>query len=219
MLTEVSLDVGAGEAVALLGANGAGKTTLLRILGTLLRPSRGHAFVAGHDCARDPEAARRALGVLAHGSWLYEELTAAENLRFWSTLAGHRVGAAEIRAALAEVELERAADERVRTLSEGMRRRLALARFVLSRPRVLLLDEPFAALDQRSAKWLETWLDGFKHGGGALLMSTHSFGRGFGIVDRVVILAAGRVAVDTPLGAMGPDDIRRLYALHAEEGP
>ncbi|MBI3634870.1 MAG: heme ABC exporter ATP-binding protein CcmA [Candidatus Rokubacteria bacterium] len=218
VLDDVSLDVAAGEAVALLGANGAGKTTLLKILATLIRPSRGQAFIAGYDCARDAEAARRVLGLLAHGAWLYEDLTAAENLRFWISLAGQPAGAPAVRAALAEVELERAADERVRTLSEGMRRRLSLARFVALRPRVLLLDEPFAGLDQRAGKWLETWLGRFKSGGGAILMSTHSFVRGFGIVDRVAVLAAGRVALDAPAGALGPDDVRRLYALHAEEG-
>ncbi len=217
VLDDVSLDVAGGEAVALLGANGAGKTTLLRILATLIRPSRGQAFVGGHDCARDPEAARRQLGLVAHGSWLYDDLTAVENLHFWTTLHGRRAETGELRAALGEVELDRVADERARTFSAGMKRRLSLARLVLLRPRVLLLDEPFAQLDQRAGKWLEGWLLAFKAAGGAVLLSTHSFGRGFAAVDRVAILAGGRVALDTPVAAMGPDDVRRLYALHAED--
>src|SRR3989442_13438499 len=88
VLDGIDLDVRRGEAVALLGANGAGKTTLLRIAATLVRPTRGSIHVAGADCARDPEAARRRLGFLGHGSWLYEDLTASENLRFWATLGG-----------------------------------------------------------------------------------------------------------------------------------
>ena len=217
VLDGVSLDIRGGEAVALLGANGAGKTTLLKILATLLRPTRGTATIAGHDVARAPEAVRPLLGVVAHGAWVYDDLTARENLRFWSTLGGLHTGADELTAALAGVGLERAADVRVRTFSAGMKRRLSLARVMLARPRVLLLDEPFAGLDQRAKKWLEERLEALKAGGAALLMVTHSFGRELGVADRLSILAGGRIALDTPRGSLGPDDIQRLYAVHAEE--
>ena len=218
VLDGVTLEVGAGEAVALLGANGAGKTTLLKLLATLARPTRGTALIGGHDCARRPEAVRRLIGLVAHGAHVYEDLTARENLRFWATLGGLRVPPAGLAAALADVELERHADERVRTFSEGMRRRLSLARFVLARPRVLLLDEPFAGLDQRAKKWLEEYLQAFKAGGGAIVMATHSFGRELAIADRLAILVAGRIALDTPRAALTSDDVRRLYALHTENG-
>ena len=217
VLDGVDLDVAAGEAVALLGPNGAGKTTLLKIVATLLRPSRGTATVAGHDGARDPEAVRPLIGVVAHGVQLYEDLTARENLKFWATLAGLPADADTLAQALAEVELERHGNARVRTFSAGMKRRLALARVGLARPRVLLLDEPFAALDPRARKWLEARLESFKAGGGALLMATHSFGRELGAADRIVILAGGRVALDTPRAALAPDDVQRLYAAHTEE--
>jgi ABC-type multidrug transport system ATPase subunit len=106
---------------------------------------------------------------------------------------------------------------RVRTFSLGLKRRLALARVGLGRPRVLLLDEPFAGLDQRARKWLEGRLEAFKAGGGALLMATHSFGRELGVADRIAVLAGGRVALDTPRAGLGPDDVQRLYAAHTEE--
>src|SRR5437660_331504 len=93
------------------------------------------------------------------------------------------------------------------------------AHVVLARPSVLLLDEPFAGIDQRAGKWLDGHLGAFKAAGGALLMTTHSFGRGLPVADRMAVLAAGRVALDTPLGALTPDDVRRLYELHAEDGP
>ncbi len=218
-LDGVTLDVREGEAVALLGANGAGKTTLLRVLATLLRPTRGTASVAGHDVAGAPEAVRREIGVVAHGAWVYEDLTALENVRFWATMWGRPAGADELREALAQVELERVADARVRTFSEGMRRRLALARLALLRPRVLLLDEPFAGLDQRAKKWLEAHLESVKARGGALLLATHSFGRELAVADRIAILAGGRVALDTPRATLAADDVQRLYALHAEEEP
>jgi heme ABC exporter ATP-binding subunit CcmA len=217
VLDGVSLDVRGGEAVALLGANGAGKTTLLKILATLVRPTRGVATIAGHDVARAPETVRPLLGVVAHGAWVYDDLTARENLKFWSTLGGLHTDGDDLAAALAGVGLDRVADARVRTFSAGMKRRLSLARVMLARPRVLLLDEPFAGLDQRAKKWLEERLEALKAGGAALLMVTHSFGRELGVADRLAVLAGGRIALDTPRGSLGPDDIQRLYAVHAEE--
>jgi heme exporter protein A len=218
VLDGVTLDVGAGEAVALLGPNGAGKTTLLRILATLTRPSRGMATILGHDCARAPERVRPHIGLLAHSAHVYEDLTALENLQFWAALRGLEARGAALAGALASVELERFAGERVRTFSAGMKRRLSLARFVLARPRVLLLDEPFGGLDQRAKKWLEGYLEAFKAEGGAILMATHSFGRELAVADRIVILAGGVVALDTPRGALDADAIARLYRLHAEDG-
>ncbi len=219
VLESVSLEVGGGEAVALLGANGAGKTTLLKILATLLRPTRGTVTLAGHDVAREPEAVRRVIGVVAHGAWVYDDLTARENLRFWATLSGLAARGDDVAAVLAGVGLERAADARVRTFSAGMKRRLSLARVTLARPRVLLLDEPFAGLDQRARKWLEGRLEALKAAGAAMLMVTHSFGRELGVADRLAVLAGGRIALDTPRGALGPDDVQRLYGAHAEEAP
>jgi heme ABC exporter ATP-binding subunit CcmA len=217
VLDGVDLEVGAGEAVALLGGNGAGKTTLLKIVGTLLRPTRGTVTVAGHDCVREAEAVRAVLGVVAHGAHVYEDLTARENLAFWVRLAGRPADRDTLDAALADVELERHAEARVRTFSAGMKRRVALARLALSRPRVLLLDEPFAGLDQRARKWLEGRLEACKAAGGALLMATHSFGRELGVADRLAILAGGRVALDTPRAGLAPDDVQRLYLAHTED--
>jgi heme ABC exporter ATP-binding subunit CcmA len=217
VLDGVTLDVAAGEAVALLGANGAGKTTLLKILATLARPSRGTAAIAGFDCVKDAEDARRHLGVVAHGPYLYEDLTAFENLKFWSALAGGRARTDELSAALADLDLTDVADERVRSLSAGTKRRLALARLTLARPRVLLLDEPFAGLDQRARKWLDEYLRVVKNAGGAILMVTHGFARDLEVMDRLAILAGGRVAWETPRTAVGLEELQRLYALHTED--
>jgi len=216
VLDDIALDVRGGEAVALLGANGAGKTTLLKIVATLARPTRGTVQVAGHDCARDAEGARRHLGLVGHGSQLYEDLTARENLRFWAALRGHPTEGTRLGEALAIVELEGVSDERVRTFSAGMKRRLTLARVALAPPRVLLLDEPSAGLDQRGRKWLEAFLQEFKSGGGAIVMATHSLGRELSVADRIAILAEGRIALDTARASLSVEDVQRLYALHAE---
>jgi heme ABC exporter ATP-binding subunit CcmA len=218
VLDHVSLEVRGGEAVALLGGNGAGKTTLLKIVATILRPTAGAVRVAGHDAVRDPEAVRRAVAFAGHGAWVYDDLTARENLRFWTTLNEWSIGDDELTAALAAVELDRVAAARVRTFSAGMKRRLSLARVALAGARVLLLDEPFAGLDQRAKKWLEGALEVFKGRGGALVMVTHSLGRELGVADRIAILAGGRIALDTPRAALDPDDVQRLYAAHGEDG-
>jgi heme ABC exporter ATP-binding subunit CcmA len=217
VLDAVTLDVHGGEAVALLGANGAGKTTLLRILGTLARPSRGTATVAGHDCVREAERVRATIGLVAHGAHVYDDLTARENLKFWTTLAGGTPSDAALDTALAAVDLDRCATERVRTFSAGMKRRLSLARFVLSQPRVLLLDEPFASLDQQARKWLDDYLQAFKTAGGAIVMATHSFGRELAVADWIAILAEGRVALDAPRAGLGPDEVQGLYTLYTED--
>jgi heme exporter protein A len=219
VLDRVTLDVRRGEAVGLLGANGAGKTTLLKIVATIMRPTGGRVSVAGHDCVTAAEAVRRVVGFAGHGAWVYDDLTARENLRFWTTLAGRPAPDDDVAAALAAVDLERVGHARVRTFSAGMKRRLALARLALARPAALLLDEPFAGLDQRARKWLEGHLEAFKARGGALLMVTHSLGRELGVADRIAILAGGRIALDTPRAGLGAEDVHRLYAAHAEEGP
>jgi heme ABC exporter ATP-binding subunit CcmA len=218
VLEGVDLSLGPGEIVALLGPNGSGKTTLLKILATLIRPSSGVVRVAGYDVTREAERVRAEVGLLAHGSYVYEDLTALENLHFWGTLANAGVDREGLRSALARVELEPMADELARTFSAGMKRRLALARVLLRSPRTLLLDEPFAGLDQRGKKWLEEFLLAFKENGGAVLMATHSFGRGLGIADRVAILTGGRIVLDRPRASLETDELHRLYALHTEDG-
>jgi heme exporter protein A len=217
VLDDVDLVVRAGHAVGLLGPNGAGKSTLLKVLATIARPTRGSARIGGHDCAREPERVRGLVGLIAHGAHVYEELTALENLIFWSRFAGRRADADALRSILAEVELDDCADARVRTFSAGMKRRLSLARLLLHRPRVLLLDEPFSSLDQRARKWLDEYLRSFIAGGGAILMATHAFGRELEVADRLVILAGGRIVLDVARETVGADEIHRLYALHTED--
>jgi heme ABC exporter ATP-binding subunit CcmA len=216
VLEHVDLSVRQGEIVALLGSNGSGKTTLLKILASLLRPSRGVARVNGHDVAREVERVRSTVGLLAHGNYVYEDLTALENLWFWATLANVTVGREDLLALLRDVDLDAVADERVRTFSTGMKRRLSLARLRLRSPNVLLLDEPFAGLDQRGKKWLEELLLGLKARGGSVLMVTHSFGREVSIADRIVILAGGRIVLDRPSASMTAEEIQRVYTLHVE---
>jgi heme exporter protein A len=211
VLRDIDLTIGAGEIVALLGPNGAGKTTLLRILAGLVRPSAGRLRVGGADAVRDPEAVRAQVGMVAHGSFVYEDLTARENLRFWAVMGGLDASPARLRERLQAVELDAVADERARTFSAGMKRRLGLARVTLGRLPLLLLDEPFSGLDRHGQKWLVEFLLAFKAAGGTVVLTTHSFGGGLSVADRVVILAGGRVLLERAAADLPIDELHRIY--------
>jgi heme ABC exporter ATP-binding subunit CcmA len=219
VLDEVSFTVRGGECLLLLGPNGAGKTTLLRVLATLLRPSSGALTICGVDAVRDPGEARALIGMVGHGSYVYEDLTALENLRFWTTMHGESAARERLGAALERVGLDGVGDERVRTFSAGMKRRLALARLTLGTPRVLLLDEPFTGLDARGRKWFTEFLRMFKTAGGVVVIVTHSFGIGLEVADRVAILGGGQLLLDRPRGDLSPDDLNKLYASLTESDP
>jgi heme ABC exporter ATP-binding subunit CcmA len=211
VLDGVSFALAPGQCLALLGPNGAGKTTLLRLLATLQRPTSGALQIGGIDALREPDRVRPLLGVVAHGSYVYEDLTARENLRFWETMRGGDASPARLAAALAQVELDAVAEDRVRTFSAGMKRRLGLARVLLAQARLLLLDEPFTGLDRRGRKWVNEFLLAFKGGGGTAVLATHSFGGGLGVADRIAILGQGRLLLDRPAADLSSEELHRVY--------
>jgi heme exporter protein A len=214
VLRGCSLEVARGEAVALLGGNGAGKTTLLRIVSTLLRPTRGSAQILGLDLARDAAAVRGRIGMMSFNPALYEDLTAAENLRFACRMRGERADGARITRVLDEVGLAAHAEVRVRGFSSGMRRRVALARVLLSPPELLLLDEPYAALDDEGADRVNDVVRRVIGAGGAVLAATHDLPRAAEVMHRVVRLEAGllrEVRLADELGA--PAAVAALWQL------
>ena len=192
-LRGVTCDVRQGEFVLLLGNNGAGKSTLLRILSTLMRPSAGRVLFEGQSLHASGGEARGRLGVISHESRFYPDLTAAENLRVFGTLYGV-VGLPDaIESALAEVRLDDVPDVPVRGFSSGMLKRLAIARLLLYKPPVLLLDEPYSGLDQTSIALLDDFLRRFRDGGGTTVLVTHQFTGGVGLCTRILLLHQGRL--------------------------
>ncbi|MGH7544778.1 MAG: ABC transporter ATP-binding protein, partial [Gemmatimonadota bacterium] len=157
-LRGVDLDAERGSIVALIGANGSGKTTLLKVIATGLKATRGSVEVMGFDVAKEPDEVRRRVGLLSHYSYLYDELTALENLRFAAEMYGSDAGADALDGALRSVGLLPVRDAFVRTFSSGMKKRLALARASLHRPPVVLLDEPYGALDAAGLDWVDRLL-------------------------------------------------------------
>jgi heme exporter protein A len=194
VLRGVDLRVEAGAVTGLLGRNGSGKTTLLRIAATALRPTRGTVHIFGIDAVAGAARARPLLGLLGHHAGVYDELTAAENLRFSLRMAGRPADAAAIGRALERVALHHERDELVRGFSAGMRRRLGLARLMLRPPRLLLLDEPYASFDADGIDVVNTFAREITDAGGAVLMTTHDVERGAGVIDRIVSIEAGRIA-------------------------
>ena len=159
--------------LALFGANGAGKTTLLRILSTSVRADSGRVRVAGCDLLRQTSEAHRRIGVVGHRSFLYEDLTPRENLTYYSRLYGIADREARVNAVLERVGLSSRADHRVRSLSNGMQKRAAIARAILHQPDVLLLDEPEAGLDRDSRRMLGKLLAEWTAGGRSVAFTTH----------------------------------------------
>ena len=193
-LARVSFDCGAGRLLALLGPNGAGKSTLLSILATLSAPSSGEVRYGAVTAREAGSAVRARIGVLGHDLYLYPELTARENLRFFGQLAGVRDPEPRVSAALARAGLTERGDDLVGRFSRGMRQRLALERALLHEPRLVLLDEPFTGLDDASTHALVSRLAGLRDQGTILVLTTHDLDVVEGVLDRAVVLRDGRVA-------------------------
>jgi heme ABC exporter ATP-binding subunit CcmA len=191
-LAGVDLDVAAGEVVLVRGANGAGKTTLLRACAGLAPFTSGDAEVLGHDLRRDRKAVRRRIGLLGHATFLYDDLTVADNLTFSARAAG--ADAASSGAAMARLGLDgRLRDVPVAKLSAGQRRRVAVAAVVARRPDLWLLDEPHAGLDAAGRDLLDDIVREAAAGGATVLLASHEVDRAAAIATRTVTMAGGQV--------------------------
>jgi heme exporter protein A len=208
----VSLELGAGSMCALLGHNGAGKTTLLGIVSTLVRPTAGEVTYRHADRAITGADVRGEIGLLAHASLCYGELTATENLELVAGLYGI---SADISSLLDQVGLDkRARDRAARTYSRGMVQRLALARALLTKPSLLLLDEPFTGLDRDGALALGQQLGELKAAGAIVVVVTHDLEAIAGRTDHVAILRRGQLVCDEH-GEYSYEALKDLYHRHA----
>ena len=210
-LRGIDLRVEQGQRMALLGANGAGKTTLLRILAGLAKPAAGTARIGGLDLQRDAQAVRSLVGFVAHQPYLYEELTALENLVFFARMYAVKQSKERAATLLEGVGLAKHTNERASALSRGQLQRLALARALLHEPRLLLLDEPDTGLDEEGIALLEILLREHSEGGGTLLLTTHSLERALQWSDRVGLLSNGRMIYSHESHGLAAQSMRAIY--------
>ncbi|WP_167154402.1 MULTISPECIES: ATP-binding cassette domain-containing protein [Streptomyces] len=196
-LRGLDLAVAEGTVCGVLGPNGAGKTTAVRLLTTLLAPDAGSARVAGHDVVREQDAVRRAIGVTGQSASVDVELSGRQNLRLFARLHGMRGAAGRERAAelLDRFELADAADRAAGTYSGGMRRRLDLAASLLTRPRVLFLDEPTTGLDPASRNQIWSAVRALTAEGTTVLLTTQYLEEADRLADQIVLVDQGRAAV------------------------
>lgn len=193
VLWDLELKVHWGELLVLFGANGVGKTTLLRVLSTQARADAGSVIVAGYDQRQQPDAVRRRVGVVGHQTFLYQDLTCRENLVHYSRLFGLKDYQERVGEALHRVGLAQRSERRVRTLSNGMQKRLSIARASLHQPGVLLMDEPEAGLDQESVDMLKHLLEEWTQAGRTVVMTTHNVELGLSWAHRAAFMSAGKV--------------------------
>lgn len=213
VLRGVDLKLDAGESLALLGANGAGKTTLLRMLAGLTKPEAGRITLAGLDLGRDTRECQRQVGFVAHQPYLYDDLTALENLVFFARMYGISRSRSQecARGLLERVGLARKARERAGVLSRGQQQRLALARALLHIPRLLLLDEPDTGLDQEGLTVLDELLREHHARGGTLLFTTHDLEGALRRGEQIALLHNGRVAYQQATSGLEQESMRRVY--------
>jgi ABC-2 type transport system ATP-binding protein len=210
----VSINVEPGQIHGFLGPNGAGKTTSIRMIAGLLKPDEGRILVNGHDLAREPEAAKAALGFIPDRPFIYDKLTAGEFLRFHGGLYGMDGGDTEARITemLEIFELGRWQHELVESFSHGMKQRLVMSAAFLHRPKAVLVDEPMVGLDPRGARLIKDIFRLMASRGVAILMSTHTLEVAQEMCDLISIILKGKIIAHGSVA-----DVRNMAGTPNEE--
>lgn len=195
-LADVTFSVPPATVMMVAGRNGAGKSTLFRVLSTAIRPDRGNATIGGFDIVRHRYDVRKITALLAHQNYLYESLTAKENLQIVADHMGVRRNG--VMGLLEQVGLAARADDAMSTFSAGMRKRLSFARVLLQEPKVVLLDEPYGALDPPGFDLVDEVILELKRRGTTILLATHQWERSSRLSDVALVLDQGRVIWQGP---------------------
>lgn len=216
-LAGVDLDVPQGSYVAVMGANGAGKTTMLKIIAGLAAPTKGRVTIAGVEAAKAGPKLRSLVGVVGHDSMLYPDLSARENLLFHAKLFGVEDRRTAVEEAADLLTVTRYLDRPVRTLSRGTKQRVSLARALLHKPAVILLDEPYTGLDEAAMLSLSALLEELNTPERVLMVTLHDVARAISGPQRLVVLSSGKIVLDVPTHERGTDVAETYLQLLRQE--
>jgi heme exporter protein A len=217
-LRGIDLAVSRGECLVVFGPNGAGKTTLLKILATLMKPSAGTVRLDGVDIREKPVEIRRRVSLVSHQTFLYDDLTVLENLRFYGKMYDVAGLEKRIREVVAWVRIESRLHDRAGTLSRGLQQRVSIARAVLHDPAILFLDEPEVGLDPRAGAMVRDVLGTVSSGSRTVVMTTHNLERGLELADRIVIIDRGKIVYRADREEVSKTDLRQVYNRYTETG-
>ena len=203
----ISFRVEEGEIFGLLGPNGAGKTTTLRIIGTILKPSAGSAFINDIDIFAEPEKARLSMGFLSSSTGLYDRLSPRETLRYFGRLSGMQGAALEerIESLLNALEFKQFADARCGKLSQGTRQKVSIARAIIHNPKLMIFDEPATGLDVLATQSMHEFILQSKREGKCIVLSTHIMSEAEKLCDRIGIINDGKLLAQGTV-----DELRNL---------
>ncbi|MFZ3384630.1 MAG: ABC transporter ATP-binding protein [Candidatus Methanoperedens sp.] len=218
VLRNINLKIEKGEFLTIFGPNGAGKTTLIKIMATLVTPTSGKVLIEGLDIKENPIEIRKKIGVISHETYLYTELTAAENLRFFGKMYDTPGLEERIDDLIKQVGLTYRKNDRVRTFSRGMKQRLSIARALIHDPPILFLDEPYTGLDQHAIATFDRILGGMNATDKTRILISHDLEHGISLCDRAIILTGGHIAHEMTENEI--NDLlqcRAVYEKHVEE--
>lgn len=216
-LRGIDLEVKHGESVAIFGPNGAGKTTLIKVLATIMNLSSGKVLIDGLDLKKNAGDIRRRIGVVSHHTFLYNNLTAYENLEFYSRMYDVSAAKERIREVIAMVGLTSRLFDPVSTLSRGMQQRLSIARSLLHKPTIMLLDEPETGLDQQATSVLWTALrpEGEKK---TIILTTHNLERGLELGERLLVIDGGKFVYQALRQDLDLEGLKEAYRNSTRTG-
>jgi len=217
-LRGIDLRVGRGKHLVIFGPNGAGKTTLVKILSTLARPSSGKVWLDGIDIRDKPAQIRHKIGLVSHQTFLYDNLTVYENLKFYGKMYDISDLEQKIREVIVWVQLESRLHDRVGTLSHGLQQRASISRAVLHSPSILFLDEPEVGLDPHASTVIRDVLGGINSGSRTVVTITHNLERGLEMSDSIIILNKGKIVYQAAKHEVDTANFQQVYDRCTETG-
>lgn len=216
-LRGIDLEVEQRESLVIFGPNGSGKTTLIKVLATIMNPSSGRVLLDGLSLKSSAEEVRHKVGVVSHQTFLYTSLTAYENLEFYSRMYDVPNSKERIHEVVSLLGMTSRLHDRVSTLSRGMQQRISIARALLHKPTIMLLDEPETGLDQQAISLLWKALRAEGEGERTIILTSHSLERGLEVCDQVAILARGKIVFKRPKQGLDLAGLKEAYQ-HSTRG-